>query len=128
MIVVDCSLIVDALIGPDAGPIVERISEEQLAAPALIDFEFVSALRGLTMGRHVSDHLARDVLADFEQLAIDRWGLHDALRRRTFELRGSITAYDAAYVTLAEALACPLLTRDRKLARAAKRLVDVETV
>lgn len=125
MIVVDCSALVDALVGPDAELISARLVDERLAAPALVDFEFLSALRSLTLGRQISEHRAQDALSDFEQLPIQRWGMPDELRRRVFELRHAISAYDAAYVVLADVLACPLMTRDRRLAKAAQEHVDV---
>ncbi|WP_425402289.1 type II toxin-antitoxin system VapC family toxin [Glaciibacter superstes] len=56
-------------------------------------------------------------MTDFEDLPIRRWPSADALRRRVFQLRDNISAYDAAYVALAEALGCPLLTRDSRLAK-----------
>ncbi len=62
---------------------------------------------------------ALDVLTDFEDLPVHRWAAGDALRRRAFDLRQNLTAYDGAYVALAEALECPLVTRDVRLARAA---------
>ena len=50
----------------------------------------------------------------------------DGLRRRAFQLRDNVSAYDAAYVVLAEALACSLLTRDVRLARSSGHLVPIE--
>lgn len=128
MIVVDCSVVVDALVGSDAEEIAPALLDEVLAAPSLLDVEVVSALRGLERAGHLSTQRAYHALDDFDQLAIRRWGATGPLRRRMFDLRANLTAYDAAYVVLAEALECPLLTRDRPLARAAARLVDVRTV
>ncbi|MGH9415221.1 MAG: type II toxin-antitoxin system VapC family toxin [Terriglobales bacterium] len=48
------------------------------------------------------------------------------LPRRAWELRHNFIAYDALYVALAEGLACPLLTFDRRLAGAARRFARVE--
>lgn len=59
-------------------------------------------------------------------LDIQRWPAGDALRRRAFQLRENVSAYDAAYVVLAEALDCPLLTRDRRLAASSSHLVLIE--
>ncbi len=125
MIVTDCSVVVDALVGNQADAIGEHLNDERLSAPALIDFEVVSAVRGLTLGGHISEHRARDLLRDFDQLPITRWNSADDLRVRAFELRHTISAYDAAYVVLAESLGCPLITRDRRLAKAADKLVEV---
>lgn len=118
MIVVDCSALVDALTGvADASELRTRLASEEIHAPSLLDFEIVSALRGLAIAGRLSETRAQDVLTDFEDLAIRRWPSADALRRRAFELRNNISAYDAAYVALAEALDCTLLTRDARLAR-----------
>ncbi|KAA1398182.1 type II toxin-antitoxin system VapC family toxin [Aeromicrobium ginsengisoli] len=127
MIVADCSVVVDALVGTDADLVGESL-DDRLAAPTLIDFEVVSAVRGLALGGHISEHRARDLLRDFDQLPITRWGSAHDLRVRAFDLRHTVTAYDAAYVVLAESLDCPLVTRDRRLAKAARTLVDVIVV
>lgn len=59
-----------------------------------------------------------DLLADFDDLPIMRWSSADALRQRAFQLRNNASAYDAAYLALAESLDCPLVTRDARLSRA----------
>lgn len=127
MIVVDCSVIVDALVGPDDDVRFLRsiLSSDDLVAPSLLDYEFVSVLRGVTRAGRLSQTGATDALADFDDLPIARWNFFDAFRHRAYELSAGISSYDAAYVVLAEALDAPLLTRDRKLAKAAKALVTV---
>ena len=118
MIVVDCSSIVDALRGVSgAGSLRSRMVDQELHAPTLLDYEVVSVVRGLTLGGHLTARRADDLLADYEELPIHRWSSAHALRRRAFDLRDSVSAYDAAYVVLAEALECPLVTRDARLAR-----------
>lgn len=118
MIVVDASAVVDALTAaPDSADLLATLSASELHAPELVDFEVVSALRGLTLGGHLSVPRAQDALADFAELPVHRWPSNAAFRRRTFDLKDNLGAYDAAYVVLAEALECPLITRDRRLAR-----------
>lgn len=78
------------------------------------------------MGGHLSAARAQDVLTDFDDLPIHRWPSVDGLRGRAFQLRDTISAYDAAYVALAEALECPLLTRDEHLARSTGQMVQIE--
>ncbi len=119
MIVIDCAAVVDALtaVGGSEG-LRALMAGEELHAPALVDFEIVSALRGLTAARRITAARAQDALTDYEDLRIHRWGADDALRRRAFSLRANVNAYDAAYVALAEALRCTLVTRDARLARA----------
>ncbi|MDQ3474887.1 MAG: type II toxin-antitoxin system VapC family toxin [Actinomycetota bacterium] len=102
------------------------MAREELSAPALLDFEFVSALRGLTRRGHLTVDRAEDALTDFDDLEIRRWPSADALRRRVFQLRDTVSAYHAAYVVLAEALDCALLTRDVRLARSSGHLVPIE--
>lgn len=127
MIVVDSSAIVDALTGlAGTDELRDLLADEELEAPSLLDYEVVSALRGLTLGGHLTATRAEDALTDFEELRLRRWPSSDGLRRRAFQLRDNVSAYDAAYVALAEALECPLLTRDSKLARSCSHLVTVE--
>jgi predicted nucleic acid-binding protein len=64
---------------------------------------------------------------DFESLRVRRWS-HAPLRSRIWDLRANVTAYDAAYLVLAERLRCPLLTRDARLAKAPGHEARVEVV
>ncbi len=127
MIVVDSAALVDALTAV-AGTAELRayLAAEDLHAPTLLDFEIVSALRGLTLTGQVSVARAEDALADFDDLSIRRWSSAHALRRRAFQLRDNVSAYDAAYIALAEALDCPLLTRDARLARSSGHAAQIE--
>ena len=116
MIVVDAALIVDVLTdAPDSEAAFERIRGEELHAPHLLDFEVVSALRGLVLGGKLSAERSDAALQDYADLPVNRWPSSDALRRRVFELRDNMSAYDAAYAVLAEALECPFVTRDARL-------------
>jgi predicted nucleic acid-binding protein len=127
VIVVDCAAVVDALTAVDGTDDLRAfLASEELCAPTLLDFEVVSALRGLTLRGHLEATRAEDVLADFDDLQIQRWPAGDGLRRRAFQLRDNVSAYDAAYVVLAEALECSLLTRDMNLARSSGHLVPIE--
>ena len=126
MIVVDSAAVVDALTAVDGSePVRRELEGDDLHAPALLDFETVAALRGLTIGGHVSVARAKDALNDFDDLAIERWPFSHALRKRAFELRDNVSAYDAAFVVLAEVLNCSLLTRDARLAKSAGHLVSI---
>ena len=129
MIVVDCSAVVDALTAAgDANSLRARMSGEDLHAPALLDFEVVAALRGLVLGSHLTAARAEDALTDFDDLTIERWTYSDSLRRRALQLRHNVSAYDSAYIALAEAMDCPLLTRDGRLQKAAGHRVIVEVL
>jgi predicted nucleic acid-binding protein len=127
VIVVDCSALVDALlVAPATGELRAYIALEDLHAPAVLDVEVVSAARGLVLGGRLSLARAEDLLTDFDDLPIRRWAFADGLRRRALQMRDTVSAYDAAYVSLAEALDCPLLTRDARLARSAGHDARIE--
>ncbi len=124
---VDCAAVIDALTAVDGTDALRsHLAAEELHAPSLVDFEVVSALRGLTLGGHLSVARAKDLLTDFDDLPLQRWPSADALRRRAFQLRDNVSAYDAAYVTLAEALGCPLVTRDGRLVRSTGHSAQIE--
>ncbi len=127
MIVVDTAAVVDALtLGDAADELRTFLSGQDLHAPTLLDFEGVSALRGLTLGGRLSATRAEDALTDFDDLSVQRWPSVDGLRRRAFQLRASVSSYDVAYVALAEALDCSLVTRDRRLSRTTGHLARIE--
>ncbi|MHB1876258.1 MAG: type II toxin-antitoxin system VapC family toxin, partial [Streptosporangiaceae bacterium] len=88
-----------------------------VAAPDLVDVETVAVLRKRWIAGTVSDDRFAAAVDDLAQLDVDRY---PALRfmRRAYKLRANVTAYDSAYVALAEALGCELLTADSRLARA----------
>ena len=118
MIVVDASAIVDALVDPGDGEALRRrLADDALHAPALIDYEVTHAARGMTLRGVIDEPRAHALLADFDDLPIHRWAAAHQLRRSAFRLRGQLSAYDAAYVALAEALDCVLVTRDARLGR-----------
>jgi predicted nucleic acid-binding protein len=125
--VVDSSAVVDALtVAPGTDVLRDRLREEELHAPMLLDFEVVSALRGLALGGRLSVTRAEEVITDYADLPIRRWEGAHALRRRAFALRANVSACDAAFIALAEALGCPLVTRDRRLARSNGHSANVE--
>ena len=122
MIVVDASVVVDALVFSHDNPqLWDYLAEEDLHAPALLDHDVTSALRELVLGRHLEPDRAEDALTDFDDLPIVRWPATDGLRRRVLQLRDDLSARDAAYLALAEALECPMVTRDARLDRSAGR-------
>lgn len=119
MLVIDASVLAVALLddGPDGDLVRHRLRGERLAAPALIDLEVVSVWRGLARGGHLDARRVGQALDDLQDLPIQRVE-HTPFLIRCWELRDNLTIYDAAYVALAEALQAPLLTGDRRLARA----------
>lgn len=118
MIVLDTSAVLDVLIGrpPKPALLTRFIRDADLHAPHLIDVEALSALRRLVLTGSLSEERAAEARADLALLPIARYPL-GAMADRAWALRENLTAYDAAFVVLAEALAVPLLTCDRRLAR-----------
>lgn len=90
---------------------------DQLVAPAHLDAEVVSALRGLGQGIAAVRTAGSAAVRHLAGLPIRRMPLAPLLARM-WELRENVTAYDAAYVALAERLGAPLITADARLAAA----------
>jgi predicted nucleic acid-binding protein len=117
VIVVDTSLVVEVLLETPAGlRHAERVFDEERHVPALLDIEFMQVLSRLTFTGEIPPQRAQTILEIFSDWDFSRHP-HKPLLRRIWELRSSVSAYDAAYVALAEALDIPLLTCDAKLSR-----------
>lgn len=121
-------MVVDLLVGADRAEVLRALPAGTWHAPSFLDVEVVSGLRGLMLGRHLGRPRAHDALRDFDDLDLTRWPVDSAVRTRLLDLADNATAYDATYVVLAQALDAPLLTRDRRLAAAAQRMVAVQVV
>jgi predicted nucleic acid-binding protein len=117
--VVDASVLARAATdgGREGARAREVLRPYRLAAPDYCFVEVLSVVRGLVLGGWLMAADAEAALSDFAELRIDRYDTA-ALARRIWELRDNLTTYDAGYVALAEALDCPLMTADRRLARA----------
>jgi predicted nucleic acid-binding protein len=98
---------------------------EPLCAPYLIDAEIANVLRKHALAGRIDEVRAWTALHDFLDMRLIRFS-HTPLLLRVFALRDTMTAYDALYVALAESLSVPLVTCDRRLARAAAGLIAVE--
>ena len=130
MIVIDASALLEALLQtPVAAAVEERLLGEELPlnAPHLIDLEVTQVLRCYEATGRVEAARCQDALDDLRDFSLRRYQ-HDVLLPRVWELRHNLTAYDAAYVALAEALGATLLTRDRRLAAASGHHARVELV
>ena len=128
MIVVDASALIDVLLGTSAaGRLAERLfaAGETLHAPHLLDVEVAQVLRRYTLAGSLGVERAAEALEDFADFPITRYP-HLPFLSRIWDLRHNVTAYDAAYVALAEALAAPLVTRDTKLASAGGHTARIE--
>jgi predicted nucleic acid-binding protein len=130
MIVLDVSALVELLLGTSAGRAVAgRIAdpEASLHVPHLADVEVAQTLRRYVREGDLDAASARAALGDLRALDIERHS-HEPLLDRVWALRENLTAYDAAYVALAEALDAKLLTCDGRLARAPGMARRVELV
>lgn len=119
MIVVDASVLAPALADDDADGerARARLHGEQLAAPELIDLEVISTLRRATRAKRLDVDRSAQALTDLAALPLQRVP-HLPLLGRVWELRDNLTAYDASYVALAEALDTVLVTADGRIERA----------
>lgn len=119
MIVVDASVLAPALAddGDDGDRARERLPGERLAAPELIDLEVVSTLRRAARAKRLDAGRSAQALTDLTALPLQRVP-HLPLLGRVWELRDNLTAYDASYVALAEALDAVLVTADGRIERA----------
>jgi predicted nucleic acid-binding protein len=130
MIVVDASVMLEVLLRtPDVQAVEERLfdSDETLHAPHLLDVEVAHVLRRYAANGEIDGERGGAALDDLAAFPMRRYP-HDVLLPRVWELRNNLTAYDAIYVALAEALGAPLLTRDRRLAGAAGHHATIELV
>jgi len=128
MIVIDASAAVDWLLQTTAGQRIEHrlySARESLHAPHLLDLEVAQVLRRLVRDGTVPANRADDALRDFLDLRLTRYS-HVMLLPRVWQLRHNFSAYDAAYVGLAEKLGAPLITRDGRLASAPGHTAVIE--
>ena len=130
MIVVDASALLEVLLRtPGGATVAARLSDlrHTLHAPHLLDVEVAQAVRRYAAIGELEADRGREVLADLVGFPLLRYP-HDLLLPRVWELRSNLTAYDAVYVALAEALGAMLVTRDRRLAAAPGHRAQIELV
>jgi len=128
MIVLDASAAVDWLLQTPAGQLIEQriyARNETLHTVHLLDVEFVQVLRRLVREGKLTSTRAEEAIEDLAALRIARYAPM-LLLKRIWRLRQNLSAYDAAYVALAEELRAPLITRDQKLAAAPGHAAAVE--
>ena len=100
---------------------------ESLHAPHIIDIEIAQVMRRYCAAVEIEVERGRTAIGFLGEFPLYRHR-HTGLLPRMWELRNNLTAYDAAYVSLAEALDAPLLTRDRKIANAPGLATKVELI
>lgn len=130
MIVVDASALADLLLNQESAPrIAARLFETQepLCVPHLILIELASVVRRLFLEGKVSEQRAAQFFDDLRDLPLVTYP-HDVLLPRVWELRHNLSAYDAAYIALAEMLPATLVTTDAPLSRSAGHTAKIEFV
>ena len=130
MIVVDASALLEFLLQTPLGARVEaRLfrDQDEFHSPHLADVEVTQGLRRLVRAGEVSPGRAADAIADLADLDLHRHP-HLDLLTRAWKLRENITAYDAVYVALAEALEAPIITCDAPLAKAPGHRARIEVI
>jgi predicted nucleic acid-binding protein len=129
LIVIDASILVTALAddGRDGDRARDRLRGERLIARHSIDLEVTSAWRSLAAGGDLDDRRARLAMDDLRSLRMQRVP-HTPLVARCWELRDTLTVYNAAYVALAEVLNLTLLTADARLAGASGPQCAIELI
>jgi predicted nucleic acid-binding protein len=128
VIVLDASAAVDWLLQTSAGQSIEKriySRNETLHAPYLFDLEITQVLRRLALQGVISVNRADDAVRDLLDLRVSRYP-HLVLLPRIWQLRHNFSAYDAAYIVLAEKLGAALVTRDARLASASAHAAPVE--
>lgn len=130
MIVLDASALVELLVGTVQGLRVADLLDDDsqsVHVPHLADVEVVQVLRRLVATRVIGEATGGAAVDELRNLTIVRHG-HDVMLVRLWALRRNVTAYDAAYLALAEVLDATLVTCDKRLARSAATTVRVEVI
>ena len=120
MIVLDASAMLEQLLGTPKGQRVWEtylVESESFHVPHLLDLEVAQVLRRYAHQGMLAEHRLAQALKDFLDFPLTRYP-HDPLLPRIWTLRDNFTAYDAAYIALAEVLNIPLVTCDARLAAA----------
>jgi predicted nucleic acid-binding protein len=129
LIVLDASVVVELLTNATLAEALRRDLAEHsdpLIVPHLLDIEVASALRNLVAGQRIDSHRSEQLLSGLGSLPAERYS-HIPLLTRMWELRHNFTAYDAAYIALAEITGSVLYTCDEKLSKGHRAQVQLFT-
>ena len=128
MTVIDCSAMIELLAAKThtADVIARRVASAQtLYAPYLLDGEVLSALLGLTRGQKISEREADAALSSYRAFPVERQDVLP-LWPRLKSVHANLSAYDAQYVALAEALHVPLITADARIKRSGVARCEID--
>ena len=119
LLVLDASALVAVLTDSQGAgdAVANAVAGSALVAPELLPFETANVLRRLELGGHITPDTAALAHGDLLDLTVQLWP-YASLAAEAWRLRGNLTLYDASYVALASRLDVPLVTLDRRLARA----------
>lgn len=130
MIVLDASAAIEWLLRTPTGIKIDKrlfSPRARLHAPHLLDLEVAQVLRRFVRDKTITAQRGEEALEDLGDLPLNRYP-HDFLLPRVWELRATLTAYDAVYVALAELLDAPLLTCDARIASASGHHANVDVI
>jgi len=130
VIVLDASAVVELVLGlPRALTVAARLRavDQTLHAPHLLSAEVAQVVRRFERRGHVGANRGAEALTDYVDMDIEYYD-HVPFMDRVWQLRANLTAYDALYVALAEALDAPLLTTDSRLRKAPGHRAEIEVV
>ena len=126
--VLDASAVVEVVLGTPAGAqIGRRLADPAISlhSPEVVDLEVLNVIRRYVQAKRMAPDRAAAAVRSFSELDLQRHS-HGPMLERIWGRRSNLSAYDAAYVALAEILDGPLLTTDRRLARAPNLPIPVE--
>ncbi|HEX6165108.1 MAG TPA: type II toxin-antitoxin system VapC family toxin [Vicinamibacterales bacterium] len=130
MIVLDASAVVELLLDTAAGRRVAILIGDAatgIHVPHLLDVEVLSVLRRFVREHVIDEEDSETAIENLLALDLQRHS-HEPLLERAWALRQNLTAYDAVYVALAEALGAALVTCDGRLAKATGSKIRIEVV
>ena len=129
MIVLDASVVVELLINSPLADSFRQdlaVHNDSILVPQLLDIEVISAFRNLVARKRIDSHRSAQFLSELSELPAERYP-HAPLLPRIWELRHNFTAYDAAYIALAEMTGAVLYTCDERLRNGHRARVVVLT-
>jgi predicted nucleic acid-binding protein len=128
VIVLDASAAVELVLAtPPGAAVAQRLRGEAVHTPAHFDVEVIGAIRRAVTRELINDHEGLVAVADFQSLQLRRWPTKPFVQR-AYQLRSTHTVADGVYIAVAEGLAAPLITCDRRLAQSHGHSAHIELI